>query len=52
MVGKNLNDNELNESQLRTRENDLYKNKLVELSDWKLIRIWEDEINKFEFDKI
>jgi G:T-mismatch repair DNA endonuclease (very short patch repair protein) len=50
--GKNLNDNELNESQLRTRENDLYKNKLVELSDWKLIRIWEDEINKFEFDKI
>lgn len=50
--GKNLNDNELNESQLRTRENDLYKNKLVESSDWKLVRIWEDEIVHFKFDKL
>lgn len=50
--GKDLADNELNESQQRTRENDIYKNGLVESSDWTLIRIWDNEIDKFEFDKL
>jgi very-short-patch-repair endonuclease len=50
--GKNLTDIELNESQLRTRNNDIYKNMLVESSDWKLIRIWEDEIQNFDFNKL
>jgi len=50
--GKNVSDNELNETQQRTRENDKYKNMLVESSDWTLIRIWEDEIKKFDFSKL
>ena len=50
--GKNVSDNELNESQQRTRENDKYKNMLVESSDWTLIRIWEDEIKDFNFSKL
>jgi very-short-patch-repair endonuclease len=50
--GKNLTDIELNESQLRTRNNDIYKNMLVESSDWKLIRIWEDEIQDFKFETL
>lgn len=50
--GKNLETTQMNEIQLRTRENDLYKNGLVENSDWKLIRIWEDEINNFNFNNL
>lgn len=50
--GKDLKDNELNETQQRTRENDIYKNMLVESSDWTLIRIWEDEIQNFDFNKL
>jgi very-short-patch-repair endonuclease len=50
--GKDLNDTELNETQQRTRENDIYKNMLVESSDWTLIRIWEDEIKDFDFNKL
>ena len=50
--GKDVSDNELNETQQRTRENDKYKNILVESSDWTLIRIWEDEIKKFDFSKL
>jgi hypothetical protein len=38
--------------QQRTRENDIYKNILVESSDWTLIRIWEDEIRNFDFNKL
>lgn len=50
--GKNVSDNDLNETQRRSRENDKYKNMLVESSDWTLIRIWEDEINDFDFSKL
>jgi len=50
--GKGISDNELNEAQHRTRENDKYKNMLVESSDWTLIRIWEDEIKDFNFSKL
>lgn len=50
--GKDLKDIELNETQQRTRENDIYKNMLVESSDWTLIRIWEDEIQNFDFNKL
>jgi very-short-patch-repair endonuclease len=50
--GKNVSDNELNETQQRTRENDKYKNMLVESSEWTLIRIWEDEIKYFDFSKL
>lgn len=50
--GKNIPDQELNETQLHTRENDKYKNMIVENSDWKLIRIWEDEINNFNFNNL
>jgi len=50
--GRGLEDVQLNKTQQRSRENDVYKNMLVESSDWILIRIWEDEINKFEFNKL
>lgn len=50
--GKNLADTDLNETQKRTRNNDIYKNILVESSDWTLIRIWEDEIKDFNFNKL
>jgi hypothetical protein len=42
----------LNEIQLRTRENDLYKNGLVASSNWTLIRIWEDEIDQIKYETI
>jgi very-short-patch-repair endonuclease len=50
--GKNVSDDKLNETQQRTRANDVYKNILVELSDWTLIRIWEDEIDNFNFNNL
>jgi very-short-patch-repair endonuclease len=50
--GKNILDNNLNEIQRQTRENDKYKNMLVETSEWKLIRIWEDEIQDFNFNDL
>lgn len=48
--GKNLEDGQLNNQQIRTRENDKLKNQLALDRDYKLIRIWEDEIDDFNFE--
>lgn len=48
--GKDLKDDELNESQQRSRENDLIKNKLAKESNIILLRFWESDIKKKNFD--
>lgn len=48
--GKNLDDDKLNEQQTKTRENDKVKNQLALDQNYRLIRIWEDEIDNFNFE--
>ncbi len=48
--GKNLNDDQLNETQTHTRNNDKIKNELALSQNYKLIRIWADEIDNFDFN--
>ena len=50
--GKGLLDSELNDQQSNTRRNDLEKNKLAAMRGYNLLRIWEDEINNFNKQKI
>lgn len=44
--GKNIKVRNMDKTQLKTHKNDLIKNKLAKQSGFKLIRIWEDELNK------
>lgn len=44
--GKGLLYEDMNDQQKNTFMNDRYKDTLVKNSDWKLIRIWSDEINE------
>ncbi len=44
--GKNILDDELNSVQKINRHNDLIKNELAKRLNYKLIRIWEDEITE------
>lgn len=46
--GKGLKDDELNNQQIKTRENDKIKNQLSKDQNYKLIRIWEDDIKTFD----
>lgn len=50
--GKNKKNSELNEQQMKTRNNDTLKNKLASDMGYHLIRIWSDEIDKFDIEKI
>lgn len=50
--GKGLADSELNNQQTKTRENDKIKNQLAKDQNYKLIRIWEDEIESFNIETI
>lgn len=50
--GKGLEDSKLNGQQLRSRINDKIKNELAPLRGYKLIRIWEDEIDTFNIKNI
>lgn len=50
--GKGLEDNELNETQTKNRKNDKLKNKIAEYNGYMLIRVWGDEINKFNINKL
>lgn len=50
--GKGLTDIDLNDQQKYTRNNDMVKNQLAIDQDYKLIRIWEDEIDCFDFNQI
>jgi len=49
--GKNLDDSELNETQIKNKNNDKYKNKLADNLGYRLIRFWGDEIKENNFDK-
>ncbi len=44
--GKNLEEHELNLSQIKSRKNDLKKNKICLENNQLLIRLWEDELNE------
>jgi G:T-mismatch repair DNA endonuclease (very short patch repair protein) len=44
--GKNLGEHELNPSQIKSRKNDLKKNKICLENNQPLIRLWEDELNE------
>lgn len=44
--GKNLEEHELNPSQIKSRKNDLKKNKICLENNQPLIRLWEDELNE------
>jgi len=51
--GKGIDDiSKLNYQQMRTYKNDIVKNELARQSGYELIRIWEDEIDKFDFSKL
>ena len=50
--GKGKEYNELNEQQKQTKDNDILKNELAKESGYNLMRIWSDEINKFNINKI
>jgi very-short-patch-repair endonuclease len=43
--GKNLNENQMNNMQLKHKKNDIHKNILANSKGYYLERIWEDEIN-------
>lgn len=43
---------ELNDTQLKNKQNDLFKNKLAKKFGYSLVRIWEHEINNLNFEKI
>ena len=49
--GKNKKDDELNEAQLKVRKNEKIKNKLAKKNDYHLVRYWEDQIHKKEFEE-
>lgn len=46
--GKGLSDEQLNEQQIKTRSNDKIKDELAKNNNYKLVRIWEDEIESFD----
>lgn len=48
--GKDKTDDELNKRLFEIRKNDLIKNQLALEQNYKLIRIWEDEIDNFNFE--
>lgn len=50
--GKNLDYNDLNSTQKHTRNNDIVKNALAKEHNYKLIRVWEDEIDNFDVNKL
>lgn len=50
--GKGLDDNVLNETQLKNRKNDAIKNKIAKDNSYELIRIWGDEVKQFNINKI
>lgn len=50
--GKGLRDDQLNETQKRSRINDKLKNKIAIDNNIKLIRIWEDEITEENVKKL
>ena len=50
--GKDLTDIQLNEQQKQTRSNDQLKNDLAIKQGFHLVRIWSDEIQTFDIDKI
>ena len=50
--GKNLKDYELNEQQKQTRKNDMIKNELASNRNYKLIRIWSDELSEFDMGEL
>ena len=45
--GKGISDDMLNETQLKNRKNDKLKNKIAKNNNYKLIRIWGDELENF-----
>jgi very-short-patch-repair endonuclease len=42
--GKGLSENQMNDMQKKHKRNDEYKNYLAKKNNFKLLRIWEDEI--------
>jgi very-short-patch-repair endonuclease len=50
--GKNILDEHLNNQQLQTRNNDRLKNELATQYNYNLIRIWSDEIQNFNINKL
>lgn len=50
--GKDLDEMKLNSQQLQTRNNDLLKNELAINQGFRLIRIWSNEIQNFDINKI
>lgn len=50
--GKNIEDSMLNAQQTKTRKNDKLKNQMAIDQNYKLIRIWEDEIDNFDFETL
>ena len=50
--GLNLKYDQLNDQQRQTRDNDIIKNQLAIDRDYKLIRIWENEIQTFNINQI
>lgn len=50
--GKGLADLELNAQQAQSRINDIQKSTLAQNSGYNLLRIWEDEIDKFNINQL
>ena len=50
--GKGKVDSELNSQQKQSRQNDIQKTKLAQTSGYNLLRIWEDDIDKFNIKQL